>query len=91
MVKFKAQDKLNDIELIAELPIQPESDVKNPEADKVDRLSVDALITEPNLISNPLPFNYVQKLEEPEISDDLKNYLDDQLQQYELDKQEYWL
>jgi hypothetical protein len=47
MVRFHAQDKFNDIELIAELPIYPEADIERPPVVEVERLPVDEVIQEP--------------------------------------------
>jgi hypothetical protein len=47
MARFNAQEKFNDIELIAELPINPETDIKRPPVDDVERLPVDEVIQEP--------------------------------------------
>ena len=47
MVRFHAQDKFNDIDIIAELPIYPEADIERPPVDGVERLPVDEVIQEP--------------------------------------------
>jgi hypothetical protein len=46
MVRFQAQDKFKDMDLIAELPIYPEADIERPPADEVERPPVDEVIQE---------------------------------------------
>jgi hypothetical protein len=43
MVRFHAQDKFNDVELIAELPIYPEADIERLPVDKVIQEPISAL------------------------------------------------